>query len=128
MRNIFYILLLLPIPALAEVADKMPTQQSILITGAGLGIISFSIGYFRWWLSLGFLGFALLKLIETISLWNEYHMRVALLKELGSQYFVSLGVEFLMILVGSILGVWYWFKRRTPNKASKNGRLRRHLN
>ncbi|MCP3848822.1 MAG: hypothetical protein GY694_01100, partial [Gammaproteobacteria bacterium] len=81
------VILLIPGIAVAEVSDKMATQQSILMTGVIVGIVAMLSGYFKWWISLIFLLFVILTVIGTISLWNEYHMREALLHEQGWQYF-----------------------------------------
>ena len=107
---------LIPSISIAEVSDKMPTQQSILITGIAVGIIAMLSGYFRWWVSLIFSLFGAFTVAGSISLWNEFHMRKALLHEQGWQYFGVLGLESILVFSGSLFGAWYWHRRQSPKE------------
>lgn len=76
-------LALWPMPALAEVSDKMPSITTLLVTGAALGAVFLGLGILRWGFGLLGLLVGLLFAYGSVSLWQEEAMRQALLREQG---------------------------------------------
>ncbi|MEP1871129.1 MAG: hypothetical protein ABJJ44_16485 [Paraglaciecola sp.] len=113
MRYIFVIVALVSFPAFAEVSDKMSSITDILLTGTGLFVVAFGVGFIRWWLSVLFVFVGALYTFGCISLWQEIHMRNALLNEQGWYYFGALGLEQFLIYTGAFSGIYIGRKSKT---------------
>ena len=121
MKWIALLLLLLPTTVLAEVSDKMPTITNIIVQGLVISAGIFIAGWFRWWLGALLFPVFILFVIGTISLWNEVHMRQALLHEQGWIYFGALALQDLLIGLAVVVGALVGYRRSSPNKAAQPG-------
>jgi hypothetical protein len=113
MRYVFVIAILASFPAFAEVSDKMPSITEILFTGIGLFALAFGVGFIRWWLSVVFVLVGVLYSVGYVSLWQDLHMRNALLNEQSWHYFGALGIEQLLIYAGACGGIYIGRKLKT---------------
>ncbi|WP_139250067.1 hypothetical protein [Hydrocarboniphaga daqingensis] len=98
------LLLLLPSVAVAEVSDKMATIPEVLIQGAIAAAIAFAVSRLRWWLALIAAGWALLLAVGVYGLWEERHMREAVLHQQGIKYFAALLAEVGCVVAGGAFG------------------------
>ena len=103
----------LSFPAVAEVSDKMQSITEILLTGICILLVAIGVGFIRWWLSAIFVIVGLLFTVGHISLWQDIHMRNALLGEQGWYYFGALGLEQLLIYAGALGGIYLGRKSNT---------------
>ena len=113
MKYLFSIAITLSFPALAEVSDKMPSITEILLTGICIFMVAIGVSFIRWWLSVIFVFIGALFTIGHFSLWQDIHMRNALLNEQGWYYFGALGVEQFLIYVGAFGGIYLGRKSKT---------------
>ncbi|RAP57078.1 hypothetical protein [Oleiagrimonas sp. MCCC 1A03011] len=105
-RKASLLLLLLPSVAVAEVSDKMATIPEVLVQGAVAAAIAFAVSRFRWWLVFIAASWALLLAVGAYGLWEEKHMREAVLHEQGIKYFVALSAEFGCVVASGVLGAF----------------------
>lgn len=105
-RMASFLFLLLPSVAVAEVSDKMATIPEVFIQGAIAATIAFALSRFRWWLVLIAAGWALLLAAGVYGLWEEKHMREAVLHEQGIKYFAALLAELGCVVAGGALGAF----------------------
>ena len=99
-----------PSISLAEVSDKIPPIQSILISGFLVGGGLFFIARFRWFLGLLLLPIPLVIITENYSLWNEKSMQEAILNEQGWAYFGALGIQSVLLFAGIITSIVFGYK------------------
>ncbi|MBU2983984.1 hypothetical protein KO528_01355 [Saccharophagus degradans] len=96
----------------AEVSDKMPSNIENLLKAIIVGLFCGFLSWFRWWLgAIGVIVF-ILSVVGIVSLWQEVHMREALLHEQGWNYFGSLVIGSLFILVFTAAGAYMSLCRR----------------
>ena len=105
----------IPSTVLAEVSDKIPSIPNIYISAICVGLAAFSLSWFRWWFVFLGLAAGVFFAIGAISLWQEIGMREALISEQGNKYFVALGLEPVIVILGAILG--FMLARRKTNAA-----------
>ena len=103
-RKAWLLLFLLPSVAVAEVSDKMATIPEVLIQGAAAAAIAFAVSRFRWWLIFIAAGWALLLTVGACGLWEEKHMREAVLHEQGIKYFAAFLAEVGCVVAGGVFG------------------------
>ena len=109
----------IPSVSFAEVSDKIPSIQSLLISGVIIGGGLFFMARFRWWLVVLLSPILILFIAEDFSLWNETGMQEAIINEQGGIYFVSLGIQDALILTGAITGVIFGYKAVKGRKSGK---------
>lgn len=102
-------LCLLPSTVFAEVSDKLPSISIILFSSILIGAGLFWSGQFHWLFGVLLLPIPILVLSESFSLWDEMDMRNAILAEQGWVYFGVLGMQFILLIAGSIVGIVYGF-------------------
>ena len=111
--NVCVALVLCPLTAYAEVADKMPSQPRLWAEGLVLGVLVFVLGRWRPWLALipGALG-ALLVL----NAWGDFHepaMAEAIRAELGSGYeAVSYTASAIPLVAVAVYFIWRQVRRK----------------
>lgn len=110
---------LIPSVSFAEVSDKIPSIQTVLISGVIVGGGLFLIARFRWWLVVLLSPVPILFIDEDFSLWNEPGMQEAIINEQGGIYFVALGIRAILILIGAITGVILGYKAVKGRKSGK---------
>jgi len=108
-----------PMIAFAEVSDKVQSIPSILLMGAVIGVGTFFLGRFRWWLNFLLLPILIVIIAESILLWHETAMREAIIHEQGLIYFGALGIQSFFMLTGAVVGIVYGYKRGNAKMGSE---------
>lgn len=84
----------IPSVSFAEVSDKVPSIQTVLISGIFIGGGLFFMARFRWWLGALFSSILILFIADDVSFyWYEISIREAIINEQGWIYFVALGIR-----------------------------------
>ena len=110
----------IPSVSFAEVSDKIPSIQALLISGLFMGGGLFFMARFRWWLGVLMFPIPILLIADNVSVyWNETAMREALINEQGWIYFCALGIQGALIITGAITGVIFGYKAVKGRKSSK---------
>ncbi len=98
----------LPVPALAEVSDKMPTITDHWIFAVPVAIVALLLGRYRWQLGVAFLLVPLWMFSGVVYLFFFDSVGSGLIAEQGIKYLVSevgaASLVFAMCLVGIIVG------------------------
>lgn len=110
------VLLCAPGPALAEVSDKMPSVWRIIGVGSMGSVCVLLAGWYRWWLAWVCLPVLLVFVSEPITLWNDPHMREALLHEQGYAYFGALVCVCALLTLALIAGIVAGRHRKTTHE------------
>lgn len=110
----------IPSVSFAEVSDKIPSIQTVLISGFFIGCGLFFIGRFCWWLGILFSSILILFIADDVSFyWYEISIREAIIIEQGRIYFFALGIRGILILIGAITGVIFGYKAVKSRKSGK---------
>lgn len=99
----------LPSISKAEVADKLPSIQSILMFSVLIGGGLFLVARIRWKIGILLFPIPLVIISDNLSLWREIAMRDAILKEESWVYFGVLGIQCILLLLGSISGIVFGY-------------------
>lgn len=100
----YIVLLLLPLPALAEVSDKMPSQQNLWLSGLVLAVaMGFAVRRSRWFNLLAW-PLVMMFFYGAYDLLNQADVGLAIVHEQGGAYvFASYGSA-VLVLVGVVVG------------------------
>lgn len=100
----FTLLLLLPLPAFAEVSDKMPTQQNLWTTGLLLALcLGFAVRWSTWF---NLLAWPLIALCfyGAYDLLTQADVGPAIIREQGNAYIVASYGSAALVLLGVAAG------------------------
>lgn len=111
-KAIFASLLLFSGPSAAEVSDKIPSISEMIWWGLALGLATLVLCCFRWWFSCLAVLLAIFLALGVFGLWEEPYMREAVLHEQGIEYFVVMGAQSALVLLGAGVGSWLSPSRR----------------
>ena len=109
-------MLLVPGMALAEVSDKIPSMVNLVVSGLVVSVLAFILAIRN--LKLALINVLILAwFLEGFWwLWSDAALREAVLHEQGGIYFVLLIGRILLLLLASILGVWFKLRLTKLNK------------
>lgn len=111
-------LLLLAMPASAEVSDKILSIPGMWLQAVLIGGVAILAGRFRWWLGLPFMILPIVVALSTFGLRHSPDLGPAIISEQGEPYFLNFYASALLaaLMVGA--GVWMGWRRRRNTENS----------
>lgn len=105
MKNyIYFLIILFPVSAVAEVSDKMATQQSLWLSGLLAGfVVAVCI---RWskWLNLVGVPLAVLFFYFAYDTLAQPDIGSAIIQEQGTPYILALYGSAILVVIGVLIG------------------------
>ena len=107
-----YLLLLPPLPAFAEVSDKVASIPQLWITAAVAGVVAFLAGGYRFTLGLILLPVSAFLILAGLEPVRDPFVGPAVVSEQGQAYVVAAYGSAVILLLLHLAGLWLGWRRR----------------
>ena len=110
-RSIYLLLVLLPLPALAEVSDKVASIPQLWLTGVLGGVVAFLASRYRVALGVILLPVSLFLIFVGLEPVRDPYVGPAVVSEQGQIYVVAVYVSAILLLALHLAGLWLGWRR-----------------
>ena len=110
--RLIYLLLLLPLPAFAEVSDKIASIPQLWITAAVVGLVAFLASRYRLALGLVLLPVSVLLILVGLEPVRDPFVGPAVIVEQGQTYVLAVYGSVTILLALHLCGLWLGWRRR----------------
>jgi CBS-domain-containing membrane protein len=100
----YFLILLFPISAAAEVSDKMATQQGLWLSGLLTGLVVAVCIRWSKWTNLIAIPLAVMFLYFAYDTLAQPNIGPAIIKEQGTPYIVALYGSAILVVIGVLIG------------------------
>jgi hypothetical protein len=111
-RSISLILVLLPLPALAEVSDKVASVPQLWLTGVIAGVVALLAGRYRFTLGVILLPISIFLVFAGLEPVRDPFVGPAIISEQGQAYAVAAYGSAFVLLALHLAGLWLSWRRR----------------
>ena len=117
-RSISLLLVLLPLPALAEVSDKVASVPQLWLTGVLAGVVAFLAGRYRVALGAILLPVSMFLIFAGLEPIRDPFVGPAIISEQGQTYVVAVYGSAIILLALHLAGLWLGWRRRYRHRAA----------
>jgi len=110
--RLIYLLLLLPLPAFAEVSDKVASIPQLWIIASAVGVVTFLASRYRFALGLVLLPVSVLLILAGLEPVRDSFVGPAVISEQGQAYVVAVYGSATILLALHLAGLWLGWRRR----------------
>ena len=107
-----FLLLLLPLPAFAEVSDKVASIPQLWITAAVAGSVAFLAGRYRFVLGVVLFPISLLLILSVLEPVLDPFVGPAIVLEQGRSYLVAAYGSIALLLALHVAGLWLSWRHK----------------
>ena len=111
-RSSCLLLVLAPMPALAEVSDKVASIPQLWLTGALAGVVALLASRYRITLGTILLPISMLLVFAGLEPIHDPYVGPAVISEQGQIYVVAVYGSAIMLLALHFVGLWLGWRRR----------------
>ena len=115
--RLIYLLLLLPLPAFAEVSDKVASIQQLWIAAAVAGFVAFLVARYQFALGLILLPVSVVLIISGLEPVRDPFIGPAVISEQGQAYVWAVYGSATILLALHLVGLWLGWRRRYKTAA-----------